>query len=191
VIYGSVASAGLAIFTSTRIAAAAVTRFFAVGGNAGSGYDVAFSLALVGAGHLVGLSVGMAMLTGLIIAWAAQCRSSRTCSRSRRRVAGGAHRIHLAQSGALHRRGAIAVAAIWTLLKLAKPVVRRPCLDHRLVPRGARRRRAGPGHVAGLDRDPDGRPASSPQRGSRCRSSAARQSLITAGRSCWWPFRSC
>ena len=35
-----------------------------------SGYDIAFSLALFGAGHLVGLSVGMAMLAGLLIAWA-------------------------------------------------------------------------------------------------------------------------
>src|SRR5262245_58754260 len=69
VIYGSVASAGLAIFSSTRIAAGAVTGFFGVGRNAMSGYDIAFSLALVGAGHLVGLSVGMAMLLGLIIAW--------------------------------------------------------------------------------------------------------------------------
>jgi len=70
VILGSVASAGLAIFTATRIAAASVTGFFRLGATASSGYDVAFSLALVGAGHLVGLSVGMAMLTGLIIAWA-------------------------------------------------------------------------------------------------------------------------
>src|SRR4249919_3184675 len=46
VIYGSVASAGLAIFTSTRIAAAQVAGFFGIGANAGSGYDVAFSLAL-------------------------------------------------------------------------------------------------------------------------------------------------
>src|SRR6188768_75130 len=38
VIYGSVAAAGLAIFTSTRVAAATVTRFFAVGANTGSGY---------------------------------------------------------------------------------------------------------------------------------------------------------
>src|ERR687884_460441 len=37
---------------------------------ASSGYDIAWSLALLGAGHLVGLSVGMAMLTGLFIAWA-------------------------------------------------------------------------------------------------------------------------
>src|SRR6185295_7449788 len=70
VILGSVASAGLAILTATRIAAASVTGFFRISAGASSGYDVAFSLALVGAGHLVGLSVGMAMLTGLIIAWA-------------------------------------------------------------------------------------------------------------------------
>ena len=56
--------------TATRIAAASVTGFFRLGATASSGYDVAFSLALVGAGHLVGLSVGIAMLTGLIIAWA-------------------------------------------------------------------------------------------------------------------------
>src|SRR4051795_10695315 len=70
VILGSAASAGLAILTATRIAAASVTGFFRLGTTASSGYDIAFSLALVGAGHLVGLSVGIAMLTGLIISWA-------------------------------------------------------------------------------------------------------------------------
>src|ERR671927_1104914 len=70
VILGSVASGGFAIFTATRLAAAELTGFYRIGAAASSGYDVAFSLALVGAGHLVGLSVGMAMLTGLIIAWA-------------------------------------------------------------------------------------------------------------------------
>src|SRR5260221_6960965 len=69
VILGSVASAGLAIVTATRVAAAEVTGFFRVGALAASGYDVAWSLALLGAGHLVGLSVGMAMLVGLVIAW--------------------------------------------------------------------------------------------------------------------------
>src|ERR1044072_2334339 len=70
VILGAVASAGLAILSATRIAAATITKQFPIAGTASSGYDIAFSLALVGAGHLVGLSVGMAMLTGLIIAWA-------------------------------------------------------------------------------------------------------------------------
>ncbi len=69
VILGSAASAGLAIVTATRIAAGGVAGFFRIGTLASSGYDMGWSLALVGAGHLVGLSVGMAMLTGLIIAW--------------------------------------------------------------------------------------------------------------------------
>ena len=75
VILGSVASAGLAIVTATRVAAAEVTGFFRLGGTAASGYNVAWSLALLGAGHLVGLSVGMAMLTGLVIAWGSRCPS--------------------------------------------------------------------------------------------------------------------
>src|SRR4051812_17102112 len=69
VVLGSVASAGLAIITATRIAAAELNGFFNIGATASSGYTLAWSLALLGAGHLVGLSVGMAMLTGLIIAW--------------------------------------------------------------------------------------------------------------------------
>src|SRR4026209_185667 len=44
VILGSAASAGLAILTATRIAAAQVTGFFRVGALASSGYDVAWSL---------------------------------------------------------------------------------------------------------------------------------------------------
>src|SRR5215217_5298740 len=41
-----------------------------LGAAASTGYNIAWSLALVGAGHLVGLSVGMAMLLGLVISWA-------------------------------------------------------------------------------------------------------------------------
>src|SRR5436309_5875040 len=71
VTWGAVASAGLAGFAATRIAAGEVTTFFRVGASAVSGYDMSFSLALLGAGYLVGLSVGMAMLLGLLIAWVA------------------------------------------------------------------------------------------------------------------------
>ena len=77
VILGSVASAGLAIVTATRIAAGGGQRLLPRSARtASSGYNIAWSLALLGAGHLVGLSVGMAMLTGLIIAWVDRaCRS--------------------------------------------------------------------------------------------------------------------
>ena len=124
VILGSVASAGLAIVTATRIAAAQVTGFFRLGAVASSGYDVAFSLALVGAGHLVGLSVGLAMLTGLVIAWAIAVPVLTSMQPAAEGVALGAHTIAIWRTQVRFiGAGAIAIAAIFTLAKLAKPVV--------------------------------------------------------------------
>ncbi|HEY0300375.1 MAG TPA: oligopeptide transporter, OPT family, partial [Rhizomicrobium sp.] len=123
VVLGAAASAGLAAVTATQIAAAEVQSFFVVG-RGGSSYDMSFSLALMGAGHLVGLSVGLAGLLGVVIGW------------------GGAVPIVSAlmpdPSAALDAHvtdiwkhqvrfigaGAIAVASVWTLTKLAGPVVR-------------------------------------------------------------------
>ncbi|HYN07727.1 MAG TPA: oligopeptide transporter, OPT family [Vicinamibacterales bacterium] len=124
VILGSVASAGLAIFTSTRIAAGGVSGFFGLGRGIASGYDIAFSLALVGAGHLVGLSVGMAMLVGQLIAWVGGVPILTYLQPVPAGVdlathAAGIWRHQVRFIGA----GTIAVAAIWTLAKLAKPVV--------------------------------------------------------------------
>jgi putative OPT family oligopeptide transporter len=124
VILGSVASAGLAILTATRIAAAQVTGFFRLGVFASSGYDVAFSLALVGAGHLVGLSVGMAMLTGLVIAWGIAVPILTSMQPAADGVALGAHTVAIWRTQVRFiGAGAIAIAAIFTLAKLAKPVV--------------------------------------------------------------------
>lgn len=124
VILGSAASAGLAIFTATRIAAASVTGFFRLGAAASSGYDIAFSLALVGAGHLVGLSVGLAMLTGLIIAWAIAVPILTSQQPAAEGVALAAHTVGIWRTQVRFiGAGAIAVAAIYTLARLAKPVV--------------------------------------------------------------------
>lgn len=124
VILGSVASAGLAILTATRIAAASVTGFFRLGATASSGYDIAFSLALVGAGHLVGLSVGMAMLTGLVIAWAIAVPILTSMQPAAADVTLAAHTISIWRTQVRFiGAGAIAIAAIYTLAKLAKPVV--------------------------------------------------------------------
>src|SRR5689334_24752767 len=69
VILGSVASAGLAIVSGTRVLAGGLAGVIRLGGGASTGYDIAWSLALLGAGHLVGLSVGIAMLVGQVISW--------------------------------------------------------------------------------------------------------------------------
>ncbi|HYU16558.1 MAG TPA: oligopeptide transporter, OPT family [Candidatus Acidoferrum sp.] len=124
VIYGSVSSAGLAVFAATRIGAGGVSGFFRVAGNAASGYDVAFSLALLGAGHLVGLSVGMAMLVGLLISWVGALPILTYLQPAAAGVTLAAHaedvwRHQVRFIGA----GTIAIAAIWTLAKLARPVV--------------------------------------------------------------------
>ena len=124
VILGSVASAGLAIITATRIAAAEVAGFVRLGTMASTGYNVAWSLALLGAGHLVGLSVGMAMLLGLCIAWVVAVPSLTSMQAAAAGVTLAAHtttiwRTEVRFIGA----GAIAIAAIYTLAKLAKPVV--------------------------------------------------------------------
>jgi putative OPT family oligopeptide transporter len=124
VMLGSVASAGLAIVTATRVAAASVTGSFRLGATASSGYDIAWSLALLGAGHLVGLSVGMAMLVGQLISWAIAVPILTSMQPAPAGVELGAHtfaiwRTQVRFIGA----GTIAVAAIYTLARLAKPVV--------------------------------------------------------------------
>lgn len=124
VILGAVASAGLAIVSATRVIAGAVTGFIPLGGSASTGYDVAWSLALLGAGHLVGLSVGMAMLTGLLIAWVVAVPILTSMQPAAAGITLAAHtttiwRTEVRFIGA----GAIAVASIYTLARLAKPVV--------------------------------------------------------------------
>ncbi|MCC6316572.1 MAG: oligopeptide transporter, OPT family [Gemmatimonadaceae bacterium] len=124
VILGSVASAGLAIVGATRIAAVELAGFFKLGALASSGYNVAWSLALLGAGHLVGLSVGMAMLTGLIIAWVIGVPILTSMQPAAEGVSLAAHttaiwRTQVRFIGA----GAIGVAAIFTLARLARPVL--------------------------------------------------------------------
>ncbi len=124
VILGSVASAGLAIIGATRIAAAEVTGVFRLGATASSGYQVAWSLALLGAGHLVGLSVGMAMLTGLIIAWAISVPILTSMQPAADGITLAAHTMAIWRTQVRFiGAGAIAVASIYTLARLAKPVV--------------------------------------------------------------------
>ena len=124
VILGSVASAGLAIITATRIAAAELTGFIRLGGTSSTGYNIAWSLALLGAGHLVGLSVGMAMLVGQIISWVIAVPILTSMQPPADGVTLAAHtttiwRTQVRFLGA----GTIAVAAIYTLARLARPVV--------------------------------------------------------------------
>ena len=123
VVLGSAASAGLAILTATRVVGAELNGFFRVGAGS-TGYNVAWSLALLGAGHLVGLSVGMAMLVGQVISWVLAVPILTAMQPAAADVTLAAHtttiwRTQVRFLGA----GVIAVAALYTLARLARPVV--------------------------------------------------------------------
>jgi putative OPT family oligopeptide transporter len=124
VVLGSVASAGLAIISATRIAAGGLAGFVRLGGNASTGYDLAWSLALLGAGHLVGLSVGMAMLVGQVISWVIAVPILTSMQPADVGVALADHTITIWRTQVRFiGAGTIAVAAMYTLARLAKPVV--------------------------------------------------------------------
>lgn len=118
VLVGALVAAGTQIVSFTGLAATGLSHFFRVGAGA-TGVNLGFSLALFGAGHLVGISVGLAMLTGLLIAWAvATPWLSAGIAGDPATVALTAWRTQVRFIGA----GAIGVAAIWSLLKLVGPV---------------------------------------------------------------------
>jgi putative OPT family oligopeptide transporter len=122
VVYGSLASAGLAIATAMRLAADGARGFFQTGAMAATGYSFSFSLALVGAGHLVGISVGLAMLAGILIAWAVAVPLIAAMTPMQGDLASfvsGIWRNDVRFMGA----GAMAVAAIWSLLRTMGPIV--------------------------------------------------------------------
>src|SRR5688500_8899960 len=68
IILSSLVSAGWVLVAKTKLIAEEASRFFKVGAGA-TGISGGLSFALAGAGHLVGLSVGMAMLAGLTLGW--------------------------------------------------------------------------------------------------------------------------
>ncbi len=124
VLWGSIVSAAFALVIETQLFASDVAQNFRIGKKGGvSGYDFSLSFLLLGIGHLVGLSVGIAMLVGLLIGWGwgvphysalAHDLTTPVAALARSAWSGKVRYI-----GA----GAIGVSAIWTLVKLAKPLI--------------------------------------------------------------------
>ncbi len=120
VVGGSLGSAGFALIEATRVFAGELTGYFRAGAVA-TGFGGSFSLALIGVGHLVGLSVGVAIFAGLVIAWGI----ATPLLTALHPTAGPAAVVANAVWGHQVRfigAGAIGIAAIWTLIKLARPV---------------------------------------------------------------------
>ncbi|MGH6996541.1 MAG: OPT family oligopeptide transporter, partial [Phenylobacterium sp.] len=69
VVVGSLGSAAIAAAVGTRALAAEIAVWFRPTPTTATGLAGGLQLALIGAGHLMGIAVGIAMLAGTIIAW--------------------------------------------------------------------------------------------------------------------------
>ena len=142
VVWAAVASTAFAWLAAARVFAGEAARFFklpaALGGGAtGVGFGMQF--ALLGAGHLIGLTVGLAQLFGLVVAWLIivpimtspdyvawtvgmgleSVAASIPAGAPAEELAGAVWGNEVRFMGA----GVIGVAALWTLIKLAGPLV--------------------------------------------------------------------
>jgi len=120
VVVGSIVSGAFALVEATGIFASEIAAYVRAGASA-TGIGAGVSFALIGAGHLVGITVGLAMLAGLAIAWGIAVpvlTALHPAAGPAQTVALGVWSHQVRFIGA----GAIGVAGIWTLGKLARPV---------------------------------------------------------------------
>ena len=121
VIWGAVASAGFAIVSAAKLFASEAGTYFRIGRGA-TGFNVSLSFALLGAGHLVGLQVGLAMLVGLVLSWAVAVPLLTNLHPAAGAAAAVATSVWSHQVRFIGA-GAIGASSIWTLGKLAMPVL--------------------------------------------------------------------
>lgn len=123
VIGGGISAAFAVISSGFAVFATEVSVFFRLGGIA-TGIGAGMSLALVGAGYLVGIVVGLAMFVGVLLAWGVAVPILTHLHPAAAGVdiatyATGLWRQNVRLIGA----GTIGVAAIWTLIQLFMPMV--------------------------------------------------------------------
>ncbi|HTL67171.1 MAG TPA: oligopeptide transporter, OPT family [Lacunisphaera sp.] len=122
IILGSLWSAGYALLAAMRVAAGEIGINFRVGAGA-TGVATSMSLALIGVGHLVGLSVGIAMLLGMAIAWGGLMpwlTALHGMAGDVDTIVNATFRSEVRFIGA----GTIGVAALWSLFRIIGPIVK-------------------------------------------------------------------
>ena len=116
----SAAAFGFAALTAARVFVEEIATYFRIGKSA-TGAGTGLSLALVGAGHLVGMSVGLAMFIGFAMAWGIATPILTAVQSTPGEAAQAARSVWATQVRFLGA-GAIGVAALWKLGELVQPL---------------------------------------------------------------------
>jgi putative OPT family oligopeptide transporter len=87
-------------------------------------FGAGLSLALIGVGHLVGLAVGISMLTGMLISYGVMLPIHTLGKLDTGEPLEDIISTIFSQDVRMIGAGAIAVASIWTLLKIMRPIIR-------------------------------------------------------------------
>ena len=125
ILAGALSSAGLALLSAMKVAASGIERAFKVG-SGGTVVSASLSLALIGVGHLVGITVGIAMIVGLLISFTVllPIRTSGTLEGLTGTDFADSIWSTFSADVRFVGAGAMAVAAIWTLVKIIGPIIK-------------------------------------------------------------------
>jgi putative OPT family oligopeptide transporter len=123
IVMGSLVSAGFALLGALKLVTIEASGFFRLGRGV-SGVNPAFQFALLGVGHLVGISVGIAMAVGIVIAWGVAVPwLSSGMPAPAEGFEGLANDVWKHQVRFLGA-GVIGIAAVWTLVVVIGPIVK-------------------------------------------------------------------
>ncbi|WP_151529524.1 MULTISPECIES: OPT family oligopeptide transporter [Corynebacterium] len=122
IVGGALVSAGYGLLAAVRAVAGSVTSTFKFGAG-GTMIGGSLSLALIGVGHLVGVAVGIAMLVGLAISYGVLLPIFTSDDIAAGGVLDEVVPAMFSSDVRFVGAGAMAVAAIWTLLKIIGPII--------------------------------------------------------------------
>ena len=121
IVAGGITSAVMALLTAMKAAASEVTAYFKLGAGATT-LGTSLSTALIGVGHLVGLPVGIAMLVGVVISYFILLPIFTTGDITGATALADVVDTTFSDDIRFIGVGTMAIAAIWTLLKIAAPI---------------------------------------------------------------------
>ena len=121
IVAGGITSALMALLAAMKAAASEVTAYFKLGAGATT-LGTSLSTALIGVGHLVGLPVGIAMLVGVVISYFILLPIFTTGDITGATALADVVDTTFSDDIRFIGVGTMAIAAIWTLLKIAAPI---------------------------------------------------------------------